>query len=92
MISASGRPTPVVIADNSRYDLAPTPEASMTARKPFTLIAAAIFLMIAITHLYRLYAGFQLSVGDWQLPQGASWVTAGVAGLLGVTLIREAGR
>ena len=33
----------------------------MTARRPFTMFAAAIFLLIALAHLYRLIVGFDVS-------------------------------
>ena len=64
----------------------------MNARKPFTLIAAAIFLLMAVAHLYRITTGFDVTIGGTMLPQWVSWVALAVTGLLAVMLFREARR
>ena len=64
----------------------------MNARKPFTLIAAAIFLLMAVAHLYRIAIGFDVTVGGTAIPQWVSWIALAVTGLLAVMLFREARR
>ncbi len=64
----------------------------MIARKPFTLIAALLFLIIMAVHLYRLAVGLEVVTGRAVVPQTASWLGAAIAGLLGVMLIIEARR
>ncbi|WP_309610546.1 hypothetical protein [Sphingomonas sp.] len=61
----------------------------MAARRPFTLIAAMLFLLIAVAHIYRLVKGFPVVIGGSAIPMGVSWVGVVVAGLLGVMLLRE---
>jgi hypothetical protein len=60
--------------------------------KPFTLIAAIIFLIMALAHLLRLLMDFQILVGTHPLPMWASIVGMLVAGLLSWGLFREARR
>lgn len=62
------------------------------ARKPFTLIAATLFLVAAAVHLFRLYSGFQVIVGSHVIPQAASWIFVVVAGLLSAMLFAESRR
>ena len=61
----------------------------MTRIRPFTLVAAIIFLLMAIGHLYRLAVGFDITVGGTAVPQSVSWVALVVTALLGVMLLRE---
>jgi len=58
--------------------------------KPFTTIAAAIFALMALLHVYRLLTHFQVIVGSHTIPQAVSWVGIVVAGGLSVMLFREA--
>jgi uncharacterized integral membrane protein len=62
----------------------------MTSNRPFTVIAAIIFLLMAAAHVYRLMTDFQVIIGSHSLPQSVSWVAIVVAGGLGVMLLREA--
>lgn len=64
----------------------------MTERKPFTTVAAGIFLLMALAHLYRLVAPFEVTVAGTALPQWASVVALLVTGLLALMLLREARR
>lgn len=54
--------------------------------KPFTTIAAIIFGLMALAHLYRLVRPFDVVVAGTALPQWASIValivTAGLAAML----------
>jgi len=60
--------------------------------KPFTLIAAIIFLVMALLHLLRLFRHFQIVIGSHPLPYWASIAGALIAGLLSLGLFREARR
>ena len=60
--------------------------------RPFTLIAAIIFGLMAVLHIYRLFTHFQVIVGSHTLPQGISWVALVVTGGLSWMLFREARR
>lgn len=57
--------------------------------KPFTLIAAIIFLIMALVHLLRLFMDFQILVGTHPLPMWASIAGLIIAGLLSWGLFRE---
>ena len=64
----------------------------MGSRKPFTLIAAIIFGLMALAHLYRLAVPFEVVVGPRVLPQWASIVALVVTGGLSWMLLRESRR
>lgn len=64
----------------------------MTDRKPFTLIAAVLFALMAVVHVYRLATGFQISVGSHAIPIGVSWIATALLAVLAVMLFREASR
>ena len=64
----------------------------MTAHRPFTMLAAGIFLLMAIVHFYRLVVGLDVAVAGVQLPQSISWIAIVVTGLLAAMLYREARR
>jgi hypothetical protein len=57
--------------------------------KPFTIISALLFLVIAAAHAYRAYAGLPVVVADMQIPIMASWICAGVTAILGIMLFVE---
>jgi len=58
-------------------------------RKPFTLIAAILFALAALLHVYRLFTHFQVVAGSHDIPQWASIVAILVAGILAYGLFRE---
>lgn len=64
----------------------------MIARKPFTLIAAILLLIVSVAHAYRLVTHFSVSVDGSAVPMVASWIGVAVAGLLGVMILVEARR
>lgn len=64
----------------------------MSGRKPFTLIAAVIFGLMALLHVYRLVTDFQVIVGSHTIAQEVSWVALIVAGGLSWMLFRESRR
>src|SRR2546423_728776 len=49
----------------------------MTRTRPFTLIAAVLFALAALLHLYRLFTHFQIVGGSHEIPQWASYVGIG---------------
>ena len=64
----------------------------MTTRRPFTFIAAAIFLLMALAHLYRLLAPFPVTIGATELPQWVSIVALAITAGLSAILFRESRR
>ena len=61
----------------------------MARTRPFTFVAAIIFLLMAGGHLYRLAVGFDVTVGGTALPLTISWVALAVTALLAVMLFKE---
>ena len=61
----------------------------MTRTRPFTLIAAIIFALMALLHVYRLITHFQIIVGSHTIPMTVSWIALAVTGLLAVMLYKE---
>ncbi len=64
----------------------------MTTRKPWTTLAALIFLLMALVHLYRLVSPFDILIGGTALPQSVSIAGLVIAGLLSLMLLRESNR
>ena len=64
----------------------------MTARKPWTTLAAAIFLLMALVHIYRLVAPFAITIGGTVVPQSVSIAALLVTLPLALMLFREARR
>jgi hypothetical protein len=60
--------------------------------KPFTTLAAALFGLIALAHLYRLVKGFEIAVGGTAIPQWLSVVGLVIGAGMSVMLWREARR
>ena len=60
--------------------------------KPFTIIAALLFLLIAAAHAYRAYYGLDVVVASHVIPIWASWVCAAVTAILGIMLFAERGK
>ena len=58
--------------------------------KPFTTIAAAIFALVAITHLLRLFLGWEAAINGIAIPMWASALGLVIAAGLAVMLLREA--
>jgi uncharacterized membrane protein YdbT with pleckstrin-like domain len=64
----------------------------MTRTKPLTLIAAIIFAIIALLHLYRLFTHYQVILGSHTIPMWASYVGVVVGAILAWGLWRESRR
>jgi uncharacterized membrane protein (DUF485 family) len=67
-------------------------EDLMTQSRPFTMLAAIIFLLMAVVHAYRLATHFQIVVGTHAIPMSVSWIGVAVPAVLGILLLREARR
>jgi hypothetical protein len=61
----------------------------MTRTKPFTLIAALLFAIAALLHLYRLFTHFQIVAGSHEIPMWVSYCAILVAAILAWGLYRE---
>jgi hypothetical protein len=48
----------------------------------FSLVAAAVFLLIALGHALRLLFGWQVTVGNVVVPLWISWMGLAIAGYL----------
>ena len=64
----------------------------MTSSKPFTLIAAAIFALMAVIHVIRLVTHFQVILGSHVLPAWISLLGVVIPAVLAWGLFREARR
>ena len=64
----------------------------MNTTRPFTLLAAAIFLVMTLVHIYRLATGFQIIAGSHSLPMAVSWIAIALTLVLAVMLYRESQR
>ena len=60
--------------------------------KPFTTLAAFVFAVMALVHLYRLIRPFEVVVGGMAVPQWLSIVACLVTGGLALMLWRESRR
>jgi hypothetical protein len=58
--------------------------------KPFTTIAVAVFTLMAIVHLARLFAGWEIVVSGFVIPIWWSAIGLVVAGGLALMVWREA--
>ena len=60
--------------------------------RPITMIAAIIFLLMALAHVYRLVTHFQIIIGSHTIPETASYAAIVVTAALAIGLFREARR
>jgi hypothetical protein len=60
--------------------------------KPFTMLAALLFLVVAAVHAYRIYAGWAIVAGPYDIPMWVSYGGVVVPLILSFMLFREAGR
>jgi hypothetical protein len=58
--------------------------------KPFTTIAALVFVLVALVHLYRLVRPFAVVIGGCSVPQWVSIIGVLVPAGLALMLWREA--
>jgi hypothetical protein len=60
-------------------------------RKTFSTVAGAIFTLVALFHLIRIFEDWPVIIGDWSVPKSVSWVALVVAGGLALLGFRLAG-
>ena len=60
--------------------------------RPFTTIAAILFALAALLHLYRLFTHFRVVFGSHEISQTLSIVAIVVAAVLSWGLFRESRR
>ena len=58
--------------------------------KPFTMVAVVVFSLVALAHLLRLFAGWEVVVGGFVIPVWFSWIGLVIAGGLALMVWREA--
>jgi apolipoprotein N-acyltransferase len=58
--------------------------------RPFTWIASAIFALMALVHIYRLFTHVQIIVGSHAIPEWVSYVAIVITAGLSWMLCREA--
>ena len=58
--------------------------------KPFTMIAVALFALIAVAHLFRLFGGWEVVVAGYVIPVWFSQIGLVVAAGLALMVWREA--
>lgn len=61
----------------------------MRSRKPFTTVAAVVFLVMAIVHVYRLIVPFAVTIGGASVPMWVSALAAVVTAGLSAMVWRE---
>src|SRR4029078_11714857 len=62
----------------------------MTRSRPFTWLAAALFALAALVHIYRLFTHFQIIIGSHSIPDWGSYVGIVVGAFLVWMLWAEA--
>jgi type VI protein secretion system component VasF len=48
--------------------------------RTFSITAGAIFALIALVHLVRIYLGWSIVIDSWSVPMWVSWIGFVVAG------------
>jgi len=49
-------------------------------QKTFTIVAGAIFAIVALLHVLRILMGWPAVIGGWEVPMWVSWIALVVAG------------
>ena len=49
-------------------------------QKTFTIVAGAIFALVALVHVLRILMGWPAVIGDWTVPMWVSWIGLVVTG------------
>jgi len=60
--------------------------------RTFSVTAGAIFALIALVHLVRIYLGWSIVIDSWSIPIWVSWIGFVVAGGLAYLGLRAARR
>lgn len=57
--------------------------------RPFTLISAIVFFVVALAHVIRIVMRFQLVIGSHHIPLWVSYFGVLIPGFLAISLLRE---
>ena len=57
-------------------------------QKVFLLLASAVFALVALLHLLRIYMAWPVVIGGWAAPMWLSWIALVVAAGLSVSGMR----
>jgi hypothetical protein len=49
-------------------------------QKTFSMLAGAIFALVALLHALRIYMGWPILIGGWNAPMWLSWIGLVLAG------------
>ena len=49
-------------------------------QRTFSLVAGAIFALVALLHLLRIYMGWPVVIDGWPVPMWVSWIGLVVTG------------
>ena len=58
--------------------------------KRFSLVAGAVFGVVALVQALRIVVGWEVMIGGWVVPIWFSWIAAAVTGFLSFTGLRFA--
>jgi hypothetical protein len=61
-------------------------------QKQFSLVAGAIFAVVAVVHIHRIYFDWPVAIDNWIVPMWVSWIGLIVAGCLSYFGLRLATR
>lgn len=64
----------------------------MLSQKTFFQLTAAIFLILSLMHVLRLFFDLEASIAGWNVPLGVSIVAAILGGYLGYNALKFAGK
>jgi hypothetical protein len=73
-------------------DIKSSLEISRMDQKTFSIVAGAIFAVVALVHLLRILMDWPIVIGTWSVPMWVSWIGLVVAGGLSVFGFRAAAR
>jgi hypothetical protein len=51
-------------------------------KKTYVAVTTMVFLIVALLHLARLFAGWDAVIGGWEVPLWVSWLALLVSGFL----------
>lgn len=57
--------------------------------RPFTLISAIVFFVVALAHVIRIVTRFQLVIGSHHIPLWVSYFGVLIPAFLAISLLRE---
>jgi hypothetical protein len=67
------------VRDDGPFDLLNTPKEDPMSATQYSLLAAAIFALVAALQIFRAVTGLPITIGKTSIPIWASWVACAVA-------------